>query len=234
MVNLTTMRLLGYLLNVKYESIYLMEYIDLDKWPRRSHFEFFENADDAFIDVTVQLDITIFFSYLHSNGYKFFPSLLFCFLKAMNEIDEFKYRVLENRVVKYDQIHGDITVPIAGDKFAFCLIKYQENVHEFLRDASIEEERAKNQTDLVDLAGLDVVWVSDNPWFSFTSMRAPTAERSARSIPMLLFGKYHESEGKKLLPVSVKVYHALLDGLHIGRLLDHVENSFQNPEKIFS
>ena len=69
-----------------------MEYVDIEKWPRRSHFEFFENADDAFIDVTVQLDITTFFSYVHNNGFKFFPSLLFCFLKAMNEIEEFRVR----------------------------------------------------------------------------------------------------------------------------------------------
>ena len=210
-----------------------MEYIDLEKWPRRTHFEFFDRADYPYIDVTVQMDITAFLNYGKDHGHKFFPSLLYCFVKGMNEIEEFKYRVFENRVVKYDRIHGDITVPIEGDRFAFCRVEYQENIHQFLQAVAVAEAEAKKQTVLVQNDWLDVVWVSCSPWFSFTSMSAPTADRKMRSIPLILVGKYYESGGKMLLPVGVKVNHALIDGIHIGKLLGHFENSFKAPEKIF-
>lgn len=210
-----------------------MEYIDLEKWPRKKHFEFFDRADYPYIDLTVQMDITPFIQYVKSCGHKLFPSLLYCFVKGANEVEAFRYRVLEDRVVKYDKIHGDITVPIEGDLFAFCRVEYKENIHDFLKEVAAAEEKAKKQSELVGNDWLDVIWVSCNPWFSFTSMSAPTADRKMRSIPLILVGKYYESGGKTLLPVGVKVNHALIDGAHIGKLLTHFENSFKDPEKIF-
>lgn len=210
-----------------------MEYIDLEKWPRKKHFEFFERADYPYIDLTVQMDITPFIHYVKDHGHKLFPSLLYCFVKGANEVEAFRYRVLEDRVVKYEKIHGDITVPIEGDLFAFCRVEYKENIRDFLKEVAAAEEKAKQQSGLVDNDWLDVVWVSCSPWFSFTSMSAPTADKKKRSIPLILVGKYYESGGKTLLPVGVKVNHALIDGAHIGKLLTHFENSFKDPEKIF-
>lgn len=210
-----------------------MEYIDLGKWPRKRHFDFFEKAAYPYIDLTVQMEVTAFLRYVKTHGHKLFPSLLYCFVKGVNEIEEFRYRVLEEGVVKYDKIHGDITVPIEGELFAFCRVEYKENIHDFLKGAISAEEEARKQTGLVDNDWLDVVWVSCSPWFSFTSMSAPTADRKMRSIPLLLVGKYYESGGKVLLPLGLKVNHALIDGVHIGKLLSHFENSFAHPEKIF-
>jgi chloramphenicol O-acetyltransferase type A len=210
-----------------------VKYIDLEKWPRKTHFEFFERASYPYIDLTVQMDITSFLSYVKSHKHKFFPSLLYCFVKGVNETEAFKYRVLEDGVVKYDRIHGDITVPIEGDRFAFCRVEYQENVHDFLEAVAAAEAEAMKQRDLVPNDWQDVVWVSCSPWFSFTSMSAPTADRRMRSIPLILVGKYYESGGKTLLPVGIKVNHGFIDGVHIGKLLSHFEKSFQGPEKIF-
>ncbi len=210
-----------------------MESIDLKTWPRRTHFEFFERAIDPYIDVTVQVEITFFLAYVKQRGYKLFPSLFYCFVKGVNEIEAFKYRIVEDRVVKYGRIDGDMTVPIEGDRFAFCRVPYCEDPRDFFKEVARAEAEAKKQTELVANDWFDVVWVSCNPWFSFTSMTAPTADRRMRSIPLLLVGKYYESGGKTFLPLGIKVNHALIDGLHIGQLLSHFENSFKTPEKIF-
>jgi len=210
-----------------------VEYIDLEKWPRKTHFEFFDRAADPYIDVTVQMDITPFLKYVKDHGHKFFPSAFYCFVKGVNETEEFRCRILEDRVVKYDRIHGDLTVPIEGERFAFCKVEYSDNIREFIKATGAAQEEAKKQTELVPNDWLDVVWVSCSPWFSFTSMSAPTADRKMRSIPLILVGKYYEQGGKTLLPVGLKVNHALIDGLHIGKLLAHFENSFKTPEKIF-
>ncbi len=210
-----------------------MEPIDLEKWPRKTHFEFFEKAANPYIEVTVQVDITVFLSYVKKHGYKLFPSLLYCFVKGANEIEEFKYRIIDNRVVKFEKIDGDTTVPIEGDRFAFCRMEYKENIHEFFKAVEAAESEAKKQKELVTNDWFDVVWVSANPWFSFTSMIAPIVDRRMRSIPLLLVGKYYEVGGKTLMPLGVKVNHALIDGVHIGKLLNHFEHSFNHPEAIF-
>lgn len=210
-----------------------MEHIDLEKWPRKTHFEYFDRADYPYIDVTVQMDITPFLKYVKDHGHKFFQSLLYVFLKGVNENEAFKYRVLGDGVVKYDSIGASITVPTEGDLFAFCRVEYKENIHDFLNHFAAAEDEAKKQKELVSNEWFDVVWVSCNPWFSFTSMSAPTVDRRMRSIPLILAGKHYESGGKMLLPVGVKVNHALIDGLHIGKLLNHFENSFKTPKEIF-
>ena len=210
-----------------------MEYIDLEKWPRKTHFEYFDRADYPYIDVTVQMDITRFPEYVKDHGCKFFPSLLYVFLKGVNENEEFKYRVLENRVVKYDALGASITVPIEGELFAFCRVEYKENIHDFLKEVAVKQAEAKQQTGLAGNDWFDLIWVSCAPWGSFTSLSAPVVDRRMRSIPSFFVGKYYESGGKTLLPLSLKANHALIDGLHIGKLLSHFENSFKNPETIF-
>ncbi|MDD5672090.1 MAG: CatA-like O-acetyltransferase [Candidatus Omnitrophica bacterium] len=211
----------------------MMEYIDFEKWPRKTHFEYFEQAAYPYIDLTVQMEVTAFIPYVKERGHKFFPALLYCFVKGFNAIEEFRYRILEKGVVKYDRIHVNTTVPIEGERFAFCRVEYKENVHEFFKEVAAAEGEAKKQSVLVSNDCFDVAWVSCNPWFSFTSMSAPTVDRKMRSIPVILVGKYFESGGKTLLPLSMKVNHALIDGIHIGKLLTHFENSFSNPGKIF-
>lgn len=210
-----------------------MEYIDLETWPRRKHFEYFDRADYPYIDMTVQMDITLFPEYVKDHGYKFFPSLLYIFLKGVNENEEFKYRVLEDRVVKYDSLGASITVPIEGDLFAFCRVEYKKTLPDFLKEVAVKQAEAKKQTELVGNDWLDVIWVSCTPWGSFTSVSAPVVDRRMRSIPSFCVGKYYQQGGKTLLPVALKVNHALIDGFHIGKLFTSFENSFKDPGKIF-
>lgn len=210
-----------------------MEYINLEKWPRKKHFEYFDRADYPYSDGTVQVDITSFLAYVKEHGHRFFPSLLYCLLKGVNEIGEFKVRVLEDGVARYDRIHASITVPIEGERFVFCRVEYKEDVRDFLKTFEAASEEAKKEKELAGSGCFDVIWVSCNPWFSFTSAVAPTADRRMRSIPVFLVGKYYEAGGRTFLPLSIKVLHALIDGVHIGHLLAHFENSFSHPENIF-
>ncbi|HNX90767.1 MAG TPA: chloramphenicol acetyltransferase [Candidatus Omnitrophota bacterium] len=211
-----------------------MEKIDLDKWPRKSHFEYFEGADYPYIDLTVQMDITNFFNAVKKSGYKFYPSLLYAFLKCFNSVEEFKYRIIGNDVVKFDTLDMSTTVPIEGDRFAFCIIKAHNNIREFLNEAQTVMDKAKKQTELSCDDRFDVVWVTCTPWFSFTSISAPIVDKKMRSIPLVSVGKYYGSGDKILLPVGLKANHALVDGVHIGKLLEHVQSYFDEPGKTFS
>ena len=210
-----------------------MEIIDLATWPRKSHFEYFDRAEYPYIDLTVQMDITAFLPLVKKRGYKFYPSLLYCFSHGFNAIDEFKYRIVGRDVVRYDHIDVNTTVPIEGERFAFCTIPFKRNIRDFLKEAETVTDAARKQTVLAGDDRFDVAWVSCNPWFSFTSMTAPTADKRMRSIPVILAGKYFESGGKVLLPLSLKVNHALIDGLHIGKLLGLFQDSFNDPDTIF-
>ena len=65
-------------------------------------------------------------------------------------------------------------------------------------------------------------FVSSTPWFSYTSILQPTPV-PADSIPRITWGKYHEVNGRIMIPVSILAHHALVDALHIGNFYKQIE-----------
>jgi chloramphenicol O-acetyltransferase type A len=43
------------------------------------------------------------------------------------------------------------------------------------------------------------------------------------AIPFLAFGESFEENGKRLLPTALRVHHALVDGQHVGRFYERME-----------
>jgi chloramphenicol O-acetyltransferase type A len=68
------------------------------------------------------------------------------------------------------------------------------------------------------------------PWVSFTSFSHARNWRQQDSIPRIAFGKFIEENDRILLPISVEVHHALVDGLHVGRFLMRLEELLSKPE----
>src|ERR1700741_1753692 len=81
-------------------------YIDLDTWPRRAVFEFYLPFDKPYFNVCVQLDVTKLISELKKREktslwltYHYFA------LKAANEIEPFRYRLRQGKVLVHDVIN---------------------------------------------------------------------------------------------------------------------------------
>jgi len=68
------------------------------------------------------------------------------------------------------------------------------------------------------------------PWVSFTSFAHARKHDPGDSVPKVAFGKFTEEGGRVLLPISVEVHHALMDGLHVGRYLTRLEEALAEPE----
>ena len=58
------------------------------------------------------------------------------------------------------------------------------------------------------------------PWIKFTSVSHARSFSHADSVPKISFGKMTEVAGKKLMPLSIHVHHALMDGYHVGQHID--------------
>ena len=73
--------------------------------------------------------------------------------------------------------------------------------------------------------------MSSLPWFSFNSITHPiNNNKNELSVPRLTWGKYFESAGKTLIPLSIEVNHALVDGIHIAKFLDALNSLISNIE----
>ena len=66
------------------------------------------------------------------------------------------------------------------------------------------------------------------PWISFTSFTHPK-KGGGHSIPRTVFGKIFQREGKYYLPFQLEVDHALMDGLHIARYFELLQQELNAP-----
>ncbi len=72
-----------------------MTYLDLDTWPRRDHFHFFGGLDEPFFGITVRIDCTAAYHCCTTEGHAFFLYYLHRCLTAINRVEPFRYRIVE-------------------------------------------------------------------------------------------------------------------------------------------
>nr|WP_291578924.1 CatA-like O-acetyltransferase [Clostridium sp. UBA6640] len=62
------------------------------------------------------------------------------------------------------------------------------------------------------------------PWISFTHISNEIIMNKEDSIPKISWGKYFKDGDKVLLPYSIQVNHMLLDGVHVGKFIERLQD----------
>jgi len=76
-----------------------MKIVDIKKWNRKKYYEYYKNYDNPCFSVDLNIDIDLLIRIVKTKNLKFFPTFIYCLMKAMNDIDEFKYRVRGDTVI---------------------------------------------------------------------------------------------------------------------------------------
>lgn len=209
-------------------------YLDVATWARRDLFNLFRDYDNPYFNICTRLDVTNLVEFVRgrpavsvSIAYHYFA------LRVANEIEPFRYRLRGDRVLVYDVIHGGTTVLLPNESFAFAYFDYCDDFREFLAGATpaIKEVRKGGKPFVSDSSDDDRIYFTVLPWLSFTSFAHARNGRREDSIPRIAFGKFTRENGRTLLPFSVEVHHALMDGLHVGRYLERLEKLLSEPEE---
>jgi len=210
-----------------------MKIVDIKKWNRKKYYEYYKNYDNPCFSVDLNIDIDLLIRIVKTKNLKFFPTFIYCLMKAMNDINEFKYRVRGDTVILHDFIHPSFTVLNETDNYVFCYSEYVEDFHVFYENVLENIKKALNSDNLEDEPGKDdLVFISSLPWFSFNSVTHPFSKDDPHSIPRISFGKYFLENSIYKLPLSIQIHHGLCDGLHIARLIDGINQSVKALESI--
>lgn len=197
--------------------------INLDTWIRKEHYSFFKDYQESFFGITANVDCTKAYKYAKDNNLSFFLYYMYKSLVAANAVEEFRYRIEENKVVCYDKIHGSTTAMNADDVFAFAFLAYTDTFDEYYKLAQQEMAKIKTITGMninEDNGRQDVIHYSTIPWISFTSLTSERNQSQSDSIPKMTFGKYFKDGNKLLLPLAIQVHHGLMDGFHVGKYFE--------------
>jgi chloramphenicol O-acetyltransferase type A len=198
--------------------------LDLSTWKRRDHFHFFQQFEEPFFGVSAEVDCTKAYEACKARDCSFFLYYLYKSLLAANFIESFRYRILDGKVWIYDQVNASPTINRADGTFGFAYMNFEQDFNVFKVNAKIEMDRVQNSNGLVPaIAGENVIHYSSLPWIKFTSVSHARSFSFKDSIPKITFGKMTETGGRRMMPVSIHVHHALMDGWDVGQYLEHFQ-----------
>ena len=204
--------------------------IDLSTWKRREHFEVFRNFDEPLFGITVRVECSAAYKKAKEAGYSFSLYYLYLSMKAANEIEEFRYRIEEDKVYCYDSIGAGPTIFREDETYGCGYMPYNEDIEAFMKQANAEVERVKAELGLkFPYAGEDLIHYSTIPWADFTSVNHARILSKGRSIPKITFGKITRDGNKMWMPVDVHTNHALMDGFHVVKFIERFQELLKEP-----
>ena len=194
--------------------------LNLDTWKRKEHFQFFKQMEEPFFGITTRIDCTKAYEKSKEMGVSFFTYYLHKTLLAVNAVENFRYRIIDDEIYIFDTIDASATILREDKTFGFSLIEYSENLNDFAEITNKEIERVKNTTGLITRDfEINLIHFSAVPWIDFTSYSHARSFSWLDSCPKISFGKMVEENNKKTMAMAIHVHHGLMDGYHVGEFV---------------
>ena len=196
--------------------------IDEKTWKRAMHCMVFRNSIEPAFGVTFDLDITNFLPKIKEKNYSFTMAMIYAVSKCANEIEEFRYRFLDGKVVLFNRIDTAFTyLNQETELFKVVNVPMCDSMEEYV---SLATKTAKEQEEyFTGPLGNDVFQFSPMPWVPYTHISHTNSGKKDNATPLFDWGRFYEKDGKILLPFSVQAHHSFVDGLHIGKLYELVQ-----------
>jgi chloramphenicol O-acetyltransferase type A len=196
--------------------------LDLEEWPRKDHFEFFRSFDEPFFGVCVDVDCTNAYVQCKEKDQSFFLFYLHKALLAANAVKPFRLRIEGDTVCVHDEVNASPTINRPDGTFGYAYMEYHEKWERFLEVGKSEIDRVRAENGLTPAtSGENVIHFSSLPWLDFSSLSHARHFGFEDSCPKISFGKITEdADGRRSMPVSIHVHHALADGRHVGTFVE--------------
>jgi chloramphenicol O-acetyltransferase type A len=204
------------------------QFLDLDAWPRRAAFDHFRRLEQPFFSLCASVDVTALPARAKAvPGATLFLAYHHAALRASNAVEPFRYRLQQGRVTVHERIDGSTTVLCADESIGFATLPFEPDFADFVEAALPQVADAKQAGFRLEAAAVEQaqIHMTTIPWLAFTSFTHARSLGGEDSVPKLAFGKI-EQEGLRLkMPVAVEVHHALIDGLHVGRFFEAMQDA---------
>ncbi len=193
--------------------------IDEKTWERAMHCMVFRNSVEPAFCVTFEADITHFLKRIKKQCYSFTLAFVYVVCRCANDIEAFRYRFLDGKVVLFDKIDTAFTyLNKETELFKVINVPMQETLEEYIELAArIAQEQKEYFTGPL---GNDVFQCSPMPWVTYTHISHTNSGQKDNATPLFDWGKYYGKAGRIVMPVSVQAHHSFVDGIHIGKFVD--------------
>lgn len=208
--------------------------IDKEKYYRKGVYRHFTEDCKCSVSMTARIDVTALAEWSKKNGRKFYLCFLYILSKVLNSRDDYRMAYLwqSDELICYDVINP--TQYIFHEDTETCTpvyTAYSGDFDEFYANALADAEKAKASREyLLDSENhpnwFDASFIS---WLSYDSLNVELPDGYLYFLPIVNWGKYREENGRLMMPVTVRMNHAIADGYLIAnvyRLLEKEMNTF--------
>ena len=197
--------------------------IDKETYYRKGVFRHFSEDCKCSVSMTARVDVTELVRYSKSTGTKFYINFLYLLTKVLNSRDDYKMAYLwqTNELICYDVINP--TQYVFHEDTETCTpvySNYDPDYKTFYDNALADVEKAK----LTREYGLDSVnhpnWFDASyiSWLSYDSLNVELPDGYLYFQPIINWGKYREENGRLMLPLTVRMNHAIADGYLVAKV----------------
>ena len=210
--------------------------IDKEKYYRKGVFRHFTEDCKCSTSMTARIDVTELVDFSKKSDTKFYLNFLYILSKTLNSRDDYKMGYLwqTDELICYDVInpaqyvfHEDTETctPVYTD--------YCEDYDRFYKGALYDLEEAKKTREYKLDAENHPNWFDASyiSWLSYDSLNIELPDGYLYFAPIVNWGRYREENGRLLMPVTVRLNHAVADGYLIAnvyRLLEKEIETFVN------
>lgn len=199
--------------------------IDENNWDRKVHCTVFRNYVEPAFCVTFEADVTRYRRMVREQGISFTMAMVYAVCKCANEIEAFRYRFADGKVVLYDRIDTAFTyLNKDTELFKVVNVPFIDDMGEYCRLALKTANGQKEY--FTGSLGNDVFQCSSIPWVTYTHISHTISGNKENATPLFDFGKYCEKDGKTMIPISVQAHHSFVDGIHIGQFAEKLQSFF--------
>lgn len=202
--------------------------IDKETYYRKGVFRHFSEDCKCSTSMTARIDVTDLVAYSKRTKTKFYINFLYLLSKVLNSREDYRMGYLwqTNELICYDVINP--TQYVFHEDTETCTpvySKYDEDYETFYVDALRDVQEAKNTREyLLDMANhpnwFDASYIS---WLSYDSLNIELPDGYLFFAPIVNWGRYREEGGKLMMPVTVRLNHAIADGYLIANVFRLLE-----------
>lgn len=196
-------------------------------WERAMHCMIFRNSVEPSFCVTFEVDITNFLHKIKEQKLSFTIAMVYAVCKCANGIEAFRYRFLDGKIVLFNKINTAFTyLNPDTELFKVVNVPMRDDIREYVAEAV--KAAAGQKEYFTGPLGNDVFQCSPMPWLTYTHISHTNSGKKENATPLFDWGKYHEKDGRIIMPLSVQAHHSFVDGIHIAKFENTLQKYLNN------
>ncbi len=105
--------------------------IDMEKYARRAHFDYFRTLQYPYAGVTVNVDVTDVISYCKKEGRSFYLTFMHLAALAADAVPELRQRIHEGGIIEYSECPTSHIEQTGEGSYCYCTLHHHMSLNEY-------------------------------------------------------------------------------------------------------